>query len=74
MKLDLVLRLGGRIRHRDWPPFHFAELRTLSDRQTALCRVTPSGGVTPIKIPPCKLDEDEKWFVLDVRSDEQQGR
>lgn len=74
MKFDSVLRRGGRIRHGDWPPFHFGGVRTLSDRQTTLCRVTPGGGVTPINIPRCKLDEDDKWFVLNVRSDEQEGR
>lgn len=74
MKIDFVLRRGGRIRHRDWPPFHFGELRTLSDRQTTLCRVTPSGGVTPINFPLYKLNEDDGWFVLGVRSDEHEER
>lgn len=64
--LRRALELGHRIRHCDWPPFHFAELRKLADR-LRLCRIAPNGQVTPIDLPFDLISEENGWFLAEVR-------
>ena len=65
--LRLALELGLRIRHCDWPPFHFAELRNIAKGKLGLCRITPTGKVTPLDLPLAFINEDNGWCISAVR-------
>lgn len=65
MRLETAVRHGCKIRHRDWPPYHFAEMRPGRDGDVKLCRITPDGSEQPIDVTPDRLKEDEGWSVLD---------
>ncbi len=65
--LRLALELGHRIRHCDWPPFHFAELRRLAKDSLKLCRIAPNGQVTPIDLPLAQVSEDNGWCLAEVQ-------
>lgn len=65
--LKLALELGHRIRHCDWPPFHFAELRRFAKDKLKLCRITPNGQVTPIDLPLSLVSEDNGWCLAEVQ-------
>ncbi len=60
----LVLR-GRRIRHRDWPPYHFAEVRPSGDGSALLYRVSPSGQVELLPALLGKLHEQAGWSLID---------
>ena len=65
--LRLALELGHRIRHCDWPPFHFAELRSIAENKLKLCRITPNGKVTPLDLPLALVNEEDGWFIAEVQ-------
>lgn len=65
--LRLALELGHRIRHCDWPPFHFAELRRIAEDRLRLCRITPNGKVMPLDLPLALVNEEDGWFVAEVQ-------
>lgn len=65
--LRLALELGHRIRHCDWPPFHFAELRRIAKDKLELCRIAPSGKITLIDLPLALLSEDDGWCLAEVQ-------
>ncbi|NJO38444.1 MAG: hypothetical protein HC871_13610 [Rhizobiales bacterium] len=64
--LRLALELGHRIRHRDWPPFHFAELRRTAQDRLSLCRIAPTGQVTPLDLPWALVSEENGWCLAEV--------
>ena len=66
--LRLALELGHRIRHCDWPPFHFAELRRIAKDKLRLCRITPGGQVTLLDLPLAFINEENGWCISAVRS------
>lgn len=67
-KLQLALEMGRRIRHCDWPPFHFAELRRIAKDKLRLCRITPNGQVTPLDLPLALVSEENGWCLAEVQA------
>lgn len=65
--LRLALELGRRIRHCDWPPFHFAELRKIAEDKFRLCRIAPNGQVTPLDLPLGQVNEENGWYLSEVQ-------
>lgn len=65
--LRLALELGHRIRHCDWPPFHFAELRRIAKDKLSLCRIAPNGKITPLDLPLALVNEENGWCIAEVQ-------
>ncbi len=65
--IQRALKLGHRIRHCDWPPFHFAELRKVAKDRLRLCRITPDGRVEPLDLPLAQVSEENGWSIAGVR-------
>lgn len=69
MSLVKALRQGKCIRHRDWPPFHYARLDTHHDRESRLWRIRPLGKPTRLDAPDDELREDRGWFLVQITGD-----
>lgn len=67
MLLQMAVRSGCRIRHRDWPPYHYAEMRKTGDGEVRLCRIIPQSDVPPIEVQIDSLADDTNWKILDLR-------
>ena len=67
MKIHAALRAGRRVRHRDWPPYHFAELRPSTGGEQRLYRLDPAGNATPLDVSLELLSEEEGWSILEER-------
>lgn len=65
--LRLALELGHRIRHCDWPPFHFAELRKIACDKLKLCRIAPNGQITPLDLPLALINEEDGWSIAEIQ-------
>jgi hypothetical protein len=68
MQLVAAVRSGCRIRHRDWPPFHYAELRRTRNGAYEICRIAPDGRIQPVDLRP-DLQAGQDWKILDLRHD-----
>ncbi len=68
MQLAAAVRSGCRIRHRDWPPYHYAELRPTPDGHYELCRISPHGDMQQIKLTP-DIQDGRDWKILNVQSE-----
>ena len=66
MELNAAVKSGCRIRHRDWPPYHYAELRPTQSGDMRLCRVTPEGEAVPLDLSTMSLNDDLNWKILDL--------
>jgi hypothetical protein len=66
MHLVSAVRSGCRIRHRDWPPYHYAELRPTKSGSYELCRVSPDGKIQQIKLAP-EAQDGFDWKILDLK-------
>lgn len=66
MLLDIAVKTGCRVRHRDWPPYHYAQLRPTSDGQLRLCRIVPNDDKPPVELQVDMLKDDENWKILDL--------
>lgn len=64
MELETAIRHGHRIRHCDWPPYHFAELRRTRTGDQALLRISPQGDLEPLELRQIK--EQPGWSVIAV--------
>lgn len=69
MHLDIAVRSGCRIRHRDWPPYHYAQLRPTEDGELRLCRMAPHEDKPPIELKVDALSDDANWKILDAIPD-----
>ena len=67
MKIHAALRAGRRVRHRDWPPYHFAKLCPSTTGESKLYRVDPTGDAIPLDVRLEVLSEEEGWLILDER-------
>lgn len=65
--LRLALELGHRIRHCDWPPFHFAELRKIAKDRLRLCRIVPNGQIIPVDLPLDLISEENGWTLAEIQ-------
>ena len=61
MDVHSAVQQGCRIRHRDWSPYQYAELRTSPEGQRGLCKITPLGDVERLSLNPEQLDERQGW-------------
>jgi hypothetical protein len=66
MLLQMAVRSGCRIRHRDWPPYHYAEMRQTGDGEVRLCRIIPQSDMPPIEVQIDALNDDSNWKILDL--------
>jgi hypothetical protein len=66
MLLQTAVRSGCRIRHRDWPPYHYAEMRKTGDGEVRLCRIFPQSDIPPIEVQIDALNDDSNWKILDL--------
>ncbi len=66
MHLDIAVRSGRRVRHRDWPPFHYAQLRQTEDGDLRLCRIVPHDDKPPVEVQVDALKDDQNWKILDM--------
>ncbi|MGI9435744.1 MAG: hypothetical protein ACR2Q4_13105, partial [Geminicoccaceae bacterium] len=57
---------GHRIRHCDWPPFHFAELREVAKDSLRLFRIAPDGKVSALNFPLALINEENGWSLAEV--------
>lgn len=67
MHLDIAVRTGCRVRHRDWPPFHYAQLCPTPDGELRFCRIVPNDDRPPIELQADALEDDQNWKILDAR-------
>jgi len=66
MLLQMAVRSGCRIRHRDWPPYHYAQLRPNEAGELRLCRMMPHHDGPPVELKAESLDDDANWKILDM--------
>jgi hypothetical protein len=66
MHLDIALQSGCRVRHRDWPPYHYAQLCPTSDGELRLCRIVPNDDRPPVELQVDALQDDQNWKILDL--------
>ena len=66
MLLHMAVRTGCRIRHRDWPPFHYAQLQPTGNGEWRLCRMTPHSDTPPTEVQVDALGDDSDWKILDM--------
>lgn len=64
MTFDKALREGLRIRHQNWPPFHYAELRPSQYGKPKLWRCTPHSEAKLLDVAIEDLCEDQGWALL----------
>ena len=62
----MAVRSGHRVRHRDWPPYHYAQLQPNGDGEWRLCRITPHSDSPPIELQDDDLKDDKNWKILDI--------
>lgn len=67
MLLHLAVRSGCRIRHRDWPPYHYAQLQPTKNGEWRLCRMTPLSDAPPVELKVETLQDDANWKIFDVQ-------
>lgn len=67
MLLQMAVRSGCRVRHRDWPPYHYAQMQPTEDGGWRLCRITPDSDTPPIEVRFDALKDDADWKILDIR-------
>ena len=67
MQLDAAVKSGCRIRHRDWPPYHYAEMRPAPGGVMRLCRISPNGDTQPLELTPEHWGNTRDWKILDLR-------
>lgn len=66
MLLHMAVRSGCRIRHRDWPPYHYAQMRPTGNGEWRLCRITPHSDTPPVEVQIDALTDDADWKILDM--------
>lgn len=64
-----ALQQGHRIRHRNWPPFHYPQLKSGRSGELKLWRFAPHGNSTWLEIPLEELRDDLGWSLIDVGRD-----
>lgn len=52
------------IRHRDWPPFHYAKLIRGSDGELKLYRCYPDDHVETLDVKMSELSREDGWLIL----------
>lgn len=68
MKIQEALQQCCRLRHRDWLPYHFAEIRVAQTGSLQLYLIKPDNVAKPIDLPTEIARDDPGWIVLDHRS------
>jgi hypothetical protein len=63
MNLIALLRQGCRVRHRQWPPYHYAVLKRTDDGSEWLYHCRPFGEVEVMSIQPTALHERDGWSL-----------
>jgi len=60
MKLIDAVKRGYRIRHRNWPPYHYAQLK-----QGELWRFAPHADATYLELNLDDLNIDRGWSLIE---------
>ena len=68
MSIQFALVKGGAIRHRDWPPYHYAKLVKGSDGKRKLYRCYPDGRIELLDLKVSELHEEDGWLILGLDS------
>jgi len=66
MHLNIAVRTGCRVRHRDWPPYHYAQLCPTPNGELRLCRIGPHDDKPPVEVDEESFDDDQNWKILDL--------
>ncbi len=69
ISFQLALRQGCAIRHRNWPPFHYAKLAKGSGGQRKLYRCYPDGHLEILDVEIGELRREDGWSVECVLPD-----
>ena len=69
--IQKALAQGRPIRHRDWPPFHYAKLAKIRDGKPKLYRCYPAGHLEILDVSVEELCREDGWLILgaDTSSD-----
>ncbi|MGI9420338.1 MAG: hypothetical protein ACR2RA_21140 [Geminicoccaceae bacterium] len=62
--IHIALAQGCPIRHRDWPPFHYAKLARVRDGKPKLYRCYPDGHLEILDIDLSDLCREDGWLIL----------
>jgi len=68
MSIQFALVRGGAIRHRDWPPYHYAKLVKGRDGKGKLYRSYPDGRIELLDLKVSALHEEDGWLILELDS------
>ena len=68
MSIQFALVRGSAIRHRDWPPYHYAKLVKGSDGKRKVYRCYPAGHIELLDLKISELHEEDGWLILDLES------
>ena len=66
MSIQFALIRGVAIRHRDWPPYHYAKLVKGPDGKRKLYRSYPDGRIELLDLKVGELHEEDGWLILDL--------
>lgn len=67
--IQFALARGSTIRHRNWPPFHYAKLAKAPDGKLKLYRCYPDDHLEILDIKASELRREDGWLVLGERPD-----
>ena len=61
---QIALIRGRAIRHRDWPPFHYAKLIRGPDGKLKLYRCYPDDHIEALDVKVSELRSQDGWLIL----------
>lgn len=68
MELAVALKHGHRIRHCNWPPYHYAQLKQGRNGMSELWRFAPYADAELLELSACRLGTDRGWALIDIMS------
>jgi hypothetical protein len=69
MRIQEALQRCCRLRHRDWPPYQYAEIRSGPTGSLRLYVVKPNSAAEAIDLQAEIINDDSGWVILDHGSD-----
>lgn len=64
ISIHIALARGCPIRHRDWPPFHYAKRAKGWDGKPKLYRCYPDGHLEILDVNVNELCREDGWLIL----------
>ncbi|MGI9490958.1 MAG: hypothetical protein ACR2QF_00880 [Geminicoccaceae bacterium] len=68
MNLVDALKHGHRIRHCNWPPYHYAQLNLGPDGKPELWRFAPHADAMRVELSAHDLRTEHGWSLVDIIS------